>query len=1296
MTDGFTIGVKRTVKECVLFARSALLAFIFSSAIIPPQWLYAAPPSGNPRFHGQGSLQKPDTADDQSQMSMMIERQRRRDIIMGADPQRMKRDPYLLEGQRVEVETWRTLKANEGPRGNETLQAEEITTDSGQVIHIRYGVTIELFSFEDQNTGYTPPPSYSLESDIKTEFRGDGFAMVYARKTRTGKTIHKHFFEVPGVRSVTRSDLASNVIFRNGDVRNIVLAHHRLFDANQATGGLPLPLALVDAVDATELNPAPISEQAWLETYDWRRAKDYEWDASIPDFLRTNIRHGDDIFVERIEAGRTVVRRVVMLAAVMEALQGHHAHFEMRQDLLRNEEVFLKILSGIQSGMVTGQEHPDMLAAIAELDGARDWMANPTISMATRRSQKQWQKSPAELNPLESAMLSQLGKFTEHAHDFALQVNKRSTYPISKAPLEPGSKEALEQQALIEYANRADERKIARDALESTTAKKWAKLLENCTAPAFWLTAFAAANLWIYMLPNSPFFLQVKLFDLGNGIEGWTVSYWIKFWLVIGANYASFAWVLPLSFAMFSERILGRPTLHGWGVSFRQNIETGWEAFTTFGLNVASYMMISLRQRLANSFSWVGIKTPLQCLQVMQHGLGPGAVLKKKFKWVSDLGRKTVNAMRSTWGYEAIKDEKQNWRGARPEPTNPVAIVGDSDSLKIQARLLTLYCLFKVMGRAGLIQSGQSLDPALLKRQLGDDGFAIAESRYMVACSIIERRLEYIAGALEKPMSELFDILMREPEVASTLERPLAPLNASEQSILRGLGRESRFSRVWPRLAGNEYEFLRYHRAIASRDSTDVVADTFATDCGFNPGSMALAPGKDAYSSLLNKPNLIASDQGIAGVMGWRPWSDNYFVNDIGWIAMIPTDEKNYGDEHAVQIPFSMQNPQYSESTHNIAWVRVRAAKPATFFQTLRTWSTFINPAGADFWDGVERFGTRVSISQVQTWKPTFIVGVIGALIVFSREIPDTLKDQAPGMIAAGLFSLSAIKTFFQEASGFLAYRSAWSFNSVGVHRSKTEVREHASELSGISRDLASATVKAKGEGPSADLRPVEAQLHALQAYYQRHNSSLPQDLLAIPDVLERADEAILHAWLEPPTVTDRSEAAAKYSNIGVGVLTTIGQALVGALAWAKSESITWEMCGVILGLTYVWGRITLAAGSHMRARLSYGADLAALREALLAFRTSASEENRKRLFDTVTRCVITYRRYGELGTLKDLVLETMQREDDVSTFAENLYRRMMEKPPVDNSAARNAAARERGIGLCADSVVGAVKSLPN
>jgi len=1243
--------------------KSSFLGLLVAFTILPPEWCVAAPP-----IPGESAA----AVSGERDLSRDYERQAKRDAIIGIESARALEDPYYLGRQWVEVETWREVGETERLLPGETQSFVTGETPRGPLTQ-RFAMSIERLNFDNENENFTPPSHYSLAHDVQIKINLDGadsrVSYVLENKTRKGKVIYRHVFNTSGIQSASKNSLLTLLLFKNGDVRNVMMAHTRLFQANQAIGGGPVPLALVDVIDATKEVVEPINPHLRLASYSALTKDNYTWDPSISMEMRKNLRYCDELYVIARPGEKSHVWQVRTMPTLLEPLKGHLALFRWRQKLLQCEKPFAELLLGLQNGIGNATQRPELMPNGNSMGEIMRTLSGTSFSQAFRRSPEPWVNHPLEMQPLGSQALTVMDTFVDHAHEFGKKVEQRSTYPIDPKALEAGTEEAKIQASFHALTDQARDYASEMGAIRSGNLSWIEKAAPHLKLPGLALAYLVLANVVIYNLPNSPFFHQVKLFDIGV-VEGPMVPYMLKFWLVSLVGALTFFLAVPLTFAHFSEKILRRPTLRGvWQVGLSQTLATGWEAFSTFGLRTASLLMRSTRQAAANACAKVGITGIKGMLQAMRYGVSP-----KQYLYGSDLGSPTGGGLiKLVSGHDEGED--------------PASLASRMDGNRILSFHIAFYLVAERLRDLPGFPLESGFTAETLKRFLGETAFANLEERFVVIAGEVENALRNRPQSPNASVETMASVFRSRPEISDSLSHLAEPLRRSEVQLLKRIRSRGALERFWPKAAGNEALYLKYRRATASHESVDVIASQFKNDNATNIPTTGMAPGDDQFASLANPDMLVTGDSGFLGIMGYKAGAEQIY-NTAGWIGMIPADEENYGQEAATALPVDMQSPLYIRSNHNVLLIELLKAKPATFLQSLGNYLSFTRDSG--LFEATEALGKRITQTQLRNWKPVFYVGLITSVIGLLgdyHKLPEDVLAMHPAGMGLAITVMALTKTLLGEVMAFLTYRFAWSANAIGTKRETTEVRNNTMELFGILRDLGMACTDVTANG--APVANVERHFSRLEAFYEKHGGTLPPEIAAKTDVVERAHEAIIRTTAFPPIVTDRSEASSILMNQAMGYITTIIGTMTAGFAWAFSETVPWYTAAALAGGTYVFGKTLQWVGGNLRAKFSYDSHLVKLRTALTELKREDSPAHREKLFKLVMQTALTYKRYGKGDVFDTIGLDVVTKQSNLLKVGEAMYLTMLESPPTKNRTIHHAIRRERGTAFCADLLAG-------
>ena len=201
----------------------------------------------------------------------------------------------------------------------------------------------------------------------------------------------------------------------------------------------------------------------------------------------------------------------------------------------------------------------------------------------------------------------------------------------------------------------------------------------------------------------------------------------------------------------------------------------------------------------------------------------------------------------------------------------------------------------------------------------------------------------------------------------------------------------------------------------------------------------------------------------------------------------------------------------------------------------------------------------------------------------------------------------------------------------------------------------------------------------------------LPEDVVKVADLSERADLLTVHALANPPFKT----AAHPFANILTNQLMTGITTLIGttgsALAWKYAFDVSWLETGALLGGLYAFGRGISYVGGNVRAHLTYRPEVRRLRESIERLAALDSQENRTEVFENLLAMKKTYVRYDKAEVVNNNgFVNASPSSENLLETARHVYVAVLKEPVADNVATRRAVKSElTHCGALADELTG-------
>ena len=1187
----------------------------------------------------------------------------------------------------------------------------------------------------------TPPRAFSFEDDVKVTVEGD--LLIATLEQKVGKTtrIYRRVFRIPGIRSVVFNSAFAHILLESGEIRSVLGWHNRLFQFSELREGGNLFVAVTAVLTQPAFYGADSRLKAGvtLQNHDARSGNGI-YAPGMPAEYIASLRYGDIEVVAEVGGEKKVVE-AFPLASIAQAAHAHLGLLKVREQILSGEKPFLDFIDGAKRAAKLAQQNPGLLPKVSTAGELAQTVSDPSLSAPLRRTAQAWKDLPWETPVFASNQLDQLSQFIDAL--IKTPVSDRATYPgdPNKEPQEGTSEHAAraDQENLVEQANQLAAR---------STHFKWAyDFFANHQNKVLVLSSLAAVQAIIYFMPNSPMFeagstnlLWVKTHNIDMAIpglfhiqsEGWAVPYILKFWALSGAIYAATVFVLPVSFAYLSDRILGRPLPRGFKVKREITETSGWQVFTTFGLRLGSYLLVSWRDALARATATIvnlPQKIPMigglfrqvlsadglpTTMQAMRYGQNP----------VAFLGHET-KASAGWW-----KNLLSVWRRAYyAEGADPSEVQTAKETVDLVAYRFALYGILSALQKSGELKSEVPLDSVGLRRELGEEKFAIVQKRF----ELLALRAKSEIGKMGVP-SEETDFTALLPKLAQTagfdaiLQKPLAPLTPQESDEVKAAASNAKLARFWPRVAGSNEVFFRFNNAEAHPNSVTTWSANFKNDISTHSFWMGATPGQDAFASNLNTPNLLFGDAstGLLGIGGMKGMVELAF-NFGNWMATIPTDELTYGKKQAAQIPRDFQNRARVVDGHNPVYRAISSGNQSGLLRTSLAYATWMIPTHTDFWTGIEVWSDRVTKHQLRTWKNVMISGTmttfLGMLLAWPGIVESMAKAGIQGdwkYLGLAAFFGAGVKTLAFNTVAYPGYRPFWFGHFVGVRNMQIEPDLNSRELTGL-------VMNAREALQTDNAQAIHSTTTKFQSFYQRFGKNLPKAVLDITDPRERLEAATVHATAFPPMITAGHPFINIAGNQVITGITTILGTLFGAWAWTQMFDTSWLVLGGEVAALYAGGHATGVVSRNMRAGLSYNFGVADLRAAVekaedpgapgtlskaynysgailrralgLAPKTPAQPKspgmvqktynstvatlrkafglaqkdptlvNRQKVLKSIWSLVKIYHRYDRMDVLKDFPLDTITIDSDVVGIAKQMYLRAVKVPPVENTA---------------------------
>jgi hypothetical protein len=1284
---------------------------------LPTEWVKPGlAPLALPDFRGA-------LPDDES--NAIIAAQGRRNALISLPNAQAFNDVYFTSPQVQWGEMAEYTRTNKALNDENGIIELDETDAEGRTSKVRYQVTVARFEPGKLNESFNRPPhSFSLDGDVKIEVKDGVLTASMEEVHGKGKRIYRRKFRIPGIVSTLINSSFIHILLANGELKSIFGSHNRLFQFNELAGGGALLVATTSVITNPELLEADgrLKTGITLQNHDARRGKGIYGHNFTPETIST-VRYGD-LEVLGTENGEQKVVELLPLAAIAEVADGHLQLLKVREDILSGEKPLQALLAGADKAKTLSETHPELLPHGRSLSGLVSLVSQPTLSASFRRLPEPWKDKPWEMPAYSSRNLDQLQKFISALQSTAQDPSSRATYPGSDRVAAPGTREAQlfeDEQIVIGKAKAL--------ALKSTDLGWAASFFKKHQNGAMILASLAAVQAIIYFMPNSPMWVQTKLFNINTSfpgldiplgalgslttsgfpihLHGPTVPYILKFWLFAGSIAATTFVALPLSFAYLSERVLGRSLPRGFQVGMKQTMESGWDVFTTFGLRLASYLLISWRDsvvRLTSGFSHLVRETipntaarviskPLALpltfvgwllgsitkadglpgvMHAMRYGQNPVAYLthdqaNKRSTFASVTG--ALSKLRSSTGADASE------------------VQSAQEAVDLTAYQMSLFSLMSVLAKKNIIQNEGAVDSTVFRREVGEEKFEILEQRFRLLANRVKKVLKAMpTNGKETNFEQLMQTVVDNGKLEEALSDPFLPLNAEEAKELGNAEKSAKIARYWPRAAGSNEIFFRFRNAEASRGNVTVWSQNFQNDIGTHPLWMGVTPGDDAFASSANPGNLLFGDStsATAGLVGSRGLVE-MTCNIFAWISNIPTDELTYGDTKAVGVPEDHLNPQRIVDGRSPMYRTIRDANPASLAQSMVSYGTWMLPWNADFWHAYERLANRITKDQLRTWKNFLIAGTATTFVGLLMEWGSLKPEQqvvGVALLAAG------VKTLLFNTYAYLFYRNFWMGHSIGVRNNTIEPDNDSRELTNLVMNARDAVL----EAAAGDHSKVGTAYEKIAAMYERFGKTLPSDITSIANPVDRLDKASVYSVAAPPMVTAVHGFSGLATNQAMTVITTVIGTYGSALVWKYAFDTSWFTVGAIIGGLYGVAKIAGWVSTNMRAALTYNSGVASLRKAIEAAKADPSDANNKKLFATILNMLKVYQRHDAAKVFEGRGLELLRNNADLVTIGTDVYGTAVANPPVNNWATQRAVAREKATDLCAIAVANAAK----